>query len=316
MAAPCILSIHKFENFGKNAEGQYDPRLINSFINYLDNLFYNNQHPVIVFCCTNSKTIAPELKRMFLEIFEINAPTDSNREKNLQWILEKNAINYNEVDLKLVASKTNGFYFEDLNALVYHADRNNLDFEKALDFMQKNYNESLGAPKVPKARQASRCIIFFDELDSLAPSRGLSGDSGRVMDKVVSQLLAEMDGLIAGATNRPHLIDPALLRPGTFHKLLYVGPCTDLESKVSVLKALTRKADFYGICSTAWSLAAKRLIEAIEKGATDSKNDVVVDIQDFVTAIETVKLSISEQDLKYFENLRNELNSRVFRKNC
>ncbi|CAG9763412.1 unnamed protein product [Ceutorhynchus assimilis] len=196
-----------------------------------------------------------------------------------------------------------------------------------------------------KARQASPCIIFFDELDSLAPNRGLSGDSGGVMDRVVSQLLAEMDGLnaagkvfIIGATNRPDLIDPALLRPGRFDKLLYVGPCTDLESKVSVMKALTRKfvlskrvnlqeivkncptnitgADFYGICSTAWSLAAKRLIEAIEKGASDSKNDVVVDVEDFAMAIKNVKLSISEQDLKYFENLRNELSSNVSRKNC
>jgi peroxin-6 len=72
-----------------------------------------------------------------------------------------------------------------------------------------------------KARAASPCVIFFDELDSLAPNRGKSGDSGGVMDRVVSQLLAEMDGLqksshlfVIGATNRPDLIDPALLRPG------------------------------------------------------------------------------------------------------
>lgn len=51
-----------------------------------------------------------------------------------------------------------------------------------------------------KARQAAPCIIFFDELDSLAPNRGVSGDSGGVMDRVVSQLLAEMDGLNQGAT--------------------------------------------------------------------------------------------------------------------
>jgi peroxin-6 len=72
-----------------------------------------------------------------------------------------------------------------------------------------------------RARAASPCIIFFDELDSLAPNRGKTGDSGGVMDRVVSQLLAEMDGLqktshlfVIGATNRPDLIDPALLRPG------------------------------------------------------------------------------------------------------
>jgi peroxin-6 len=72
-----------------------------------------------------------------------------------------------------------------------------------------------------RAQAASPCIIFFDELDSLAPNRGKSGDSGGVMDRVVSQLLAEMDGLqksshlfVIGATNRPDLIEPALLRPG------------------------------------------------------------------------------------------------------
>lgn len=68
------------------------------------------------------------------------------------------------------------------------------------------------------------------------------------MDRVVSQLLAEMDGLnksatviIIGATNRPDLLDPALLRPGRFDKLLYVGPCNTEESKLSVLQALTKK---------------------------------------------------------------------------
>lgn len=193
-----------------------------------------------------------------------------------------------------------------------------------------------------KARQASPCIIFFDELDSLAPNRGISGDSGGVMDRVVSQLLAEMDGLndrgkvfVIGATNRPDLIDPALLRPGRFDKLLYVGPCTNPASKVSVLMALTRKfklgedvrleeivggcpqnvtgADFYGICSSAWSSAAKRLIGQLEKGDMNVDNlsheDVVVETGDFTLAIKNMKPSISEDDLKYFENLRNELSS-------
>ena len=72
-----------------------------------------------------------------------------------------------------------------------------------------------------RARSAAPCIVFFDELDSIAPNRGRSGDSGGVMDRVVSQLLAELDGLqksenvfVIGATNRPDLIDPGLLRPG------------------------------------------------------------------------------------------------------
>jgi peroxin-6 len=74
-----------------------------------------------------------------------------------------------------------------------------------------------------RARDARPCVVFFDELDSVAPKRGAHGDSGGVMDRIVSQLLAELDGISAGsggdvfvigATNRPDLLDPALLRPG------------------------------------------------------------------------------------------------------
>lgn len=75
-----------------------------------------------------------------------------------------------------------------------------------------------------RARDAKPCVIFFDELDSCAPKRGNQGDSGGVMDRIVSQLLAELDGMsegsgggdvfVIGATNRPDLLDPALLRPG------------------------------------------------------------------------------------------------------
>lgn len=75
-----------------------------------------------------------------------------------------------------------------------------------------------------RARDAKPCVIFFDELDSVAPKRGNHGDSGGVMDRIVSQLLAELDGMssgktgndvfVIGATNRPDLLDSALLRPG------------------------------------------------------------------------------------------------------
>lgn len=77
-----------------------------------------------------------------------------------------------------------------------------------------------------RARDARPCVIFFDELDSVAPKRGNHGDSGGVMDRIVSQLLAELDGLsggkagadvfVIGATNRPDLLDSALLRPGRY----------------------------------------------------------------------------------------------------
>jgi transitional endoplasmic reticulum ATPase len=80
-----------------------------------------------------------------------------------------------------------------------------------------------------KARQVSPSIIFFDEIDALAPARGTSSDS-HVSDNVLNQILTEMDGLeelkdvvVMGATNRPDIVDPALLRAGRFDRLVYIG---------------------------------------------------------------------------------------------
>uniref|UniRef100_A0A3Q3X0K5 Peroxisomal ATPase PEX6 n=1 Tax=Mola mola TaxID=94237 RepID=A0A3Q3X0K5_MOLML len=146
-----------------------------------------------------------------------------------------------------------------------------------------------------RARSAAPCVIFFDELDSLAHSRGRSGDSGGVMDRVVSQLLAELDALhssagvfVIGATNRPDLLDQSLLRPGRFDKLVYVGVNEDRESQLQVLHAILRKfqldaavdlrevvdrcparmtgADLYALCSDAMTAAIKRKIALIDRG--------------------------------------------------
>ncbi|KAJ1561094.1 peroxisomal assembly protein [Nowakowskiella sp. JEL0078] len=147
-----------------------------------------------------------------------------------------------------------------------------------------------------KARDASPCVIFFDELDSVAPKRGEKGDSGGVIDRIVSQLLAELDGMssgghadvfVVGATNRPDLLDSALLRPGRFDKLLYLGVCETKLQQVNILKALTRKfklapnvnlrkiaeicplnytgADFYALSSDAMLKAILRTIEIVDK---------------------------------------------------
>jgi len=94
-----------------------------------------------------------------------------------------------------------------------------------------------------RARASSPCIIFFDELDSLCPRRGAGGENGGVTERVVNQLLTEMDGLemrrsvwVIAATNRPELIDPAMLRPGRLDKLLYV-PLPSAQDRVSILQA-------------------------------------------------------------------------------
>ncbi|CAI5450139.1 unnamed protein product [Caenorhabditis angaria] len=104
-----------------------------------------------------------------------------------------------------------------------------------------------------RAKQASPCIIFFDEIDSLAPNRGKNGDSGGVIDRIVSQLLAELDKLhhtqktrifVMGATNRPDLLDEALMRPGRFDKMVEVRPGEDRESKKAILAAISSKMKF------------------------------------------------------------------------
>uniref|UniRef100_A0A8V5FXC0 Peroxisomal ATPase PEX6 n=1 Tax=Melopsittacus undulatus TaxID=13146 RepID=A0A8V5FXC0_MELUD len=177
-----------------------------------------------------------------------------------------------------------------------------------------------------RARAAAPCIIFFDELDSLAPSRGRSGDSGGVMDRVVSQLLAELDGLhstrevfVIGATNRPDLLDPALLRPGRFDKLVYVGINEDRESQLQVLSAVTRKfqldpsvnlttvlekcpaqltgADMYALCSDAMMCAVKRKVEWIEEGLDTESSALILTMDDFLQAAARLQPSVSEQEL-------------------
>ncbi|XP_061223082.1 peroxisome biogenesis factor 6 [Neopsephotus bourkii] len=177
-----------------------------------------------------------------------------------------------------------------------------------------------------RARAAAPCIIFFDELDSLAPSRGRSGDSGGVMDRVVSQLLAELDGLhstrevfVIGATNRPDLLDAALLRPGRFDKLVYVGINEDRESQLQVLSAVTRKfqldpsvnlstvlegcpaqltgADIYALCSDAMMCAVKRKVEWIEEGLDTESSALILTMDDFLQAAARLQPSVSEQEL-------------------
>ncbi|KAH3664152.1 hypothetical protein OGAPHI_004866 [Ogataea philodendri] len=147
-----------------------------------------------------------------------------------------------------------------------------------------------------KARDAKPCVIFFDELDSVAPKRGNQGDSGGVMDRIVSQLLAELDGMsgaeggdgvfVVGATNRPDLLDEALLRPGRFDKMLYLGISDTHEKQAKIIQALTRKfelessvdlqeiadscpftytgADFYALCSDAMLNAMTRTAGVVE----------------------------------------------------
>lgn len=166
-----------------------------------------------------------------------------------------------------------------------------------------------------KARDSSPSVIFFDEIDSLAPNRGQAGDSGGVMDRMVSQILAEMDGVgrsdgvfVIGATNRVDLVDPSLLRPGRFDKVLEVPLPTSRESRIQILKALTRRmnldrdvdllkiesmaqvnmsgADFQSLCSKALHKTFNRCVEQVESGQT-SEDDIIIvtTMKDFVESL-------------------------------
>ena len=98
-----------------------------------------------------------------------------------------------------------------------------------------------------KARAASPCILFFDEMDSIARARG-SGSGSDTSDRVINQILSEIDGMgsgktlfIIGATNRPDILDPGIMRPGRLDQLIYI-PLPDWESRVSIFKANLRKS--------------------------------------------------------------------------
>jgi len=193
-----------------------------------------------------------------------------------------------------------------------------------------------------KARQAAPCVLFFDELDSIAQQRGGShGDGGGAADRVMNQLLTEMDGVgakknvfIIGATNRPDIIDTALMRPGRLDQLIYI-PMPDYESRLSILRATLRKspvakdvdlpylaaqtdkftgADLTEICQTACKLAIREEIErdierqrmkqeaGEEMEDEDEEEDLMPEIlsRHFETAVRGARRSVSDRDLAQY----------------
>ena len=179
-----------------------------------------------------------------------------------------------------------------------------------------------------KAKQVSPCIVFLDELDALAPARGGDSDS-KVSDRLVDQLLTSMDGLenlegvvIIGATNRPEIIDPALLRPGRFDRMILVNEPNEVARK-QILEIHTKKmplkgvnidklagkmngytgADIEGVVREAAILALRKNPKAKE-----------VTMKHFDEALEQVAPSVTEDTVKYYSELGKKLRSRTRRK--
>lgn len=184
-----------------------------------------------------------------------------------------------------------------------------------------------------KARGASPCVLFFDELDSIAQHRGQGkGDAGGAGDRVMNQLLTEMDGMqakktvfIVGATNRPDIIDTALMRPGRLDQLIFI-PVPDLESRKSILRAALNKspvapdvdldyiaektdkysgADLTAICQAAAkhavSEAIQARIEALKLGEEPTAGPAMIQKRHFVEAVRNSRASIGPADLLKYE---------------
>ena len=192
-----------------------------------------------------------------------------------------------------------------------------------------------------KARGSAPCVLFFDELDSIANQRGGGGgDAGGAADRVLNQLLTEMDGMnakktvfIIGATNRPDIIDSALLRPGRLDQLIYI-PLPDEPSRLSIFKANLRKspiavdvdmdtlarftqgfsgADITEICQRACKYAIRESIERdIERekrkaenpdGMEEDEADPVPEITKahFEEAMKYARRSVSDADIRKYQ---------------
>eukprot|EP00127_Corallochytrium_limacisporum_P003337 Clim_evm26s148 gene=Clim_evmTU26s148 len=201
---------------------------------------------------------------------------------------------------------------------------------KGPELLNKYVGESERAIRLvfQRARTSAPCVIFFDELDSVCPKRGSSQDSN-VTERVVNTLLTELDGLesrkgifVIAATNRPDIIDPAMLRPGRLDKLLYVALPTKQE-RLHIFKTLTRKIPLDPTCNmqeiaempglTGYSgadcaalvreAATLALRECIDHGLPS----VLVQKKHFLAAVPKVLPSISDRDERMYMRMSQRL---------
>jgi transitional endoplasmic reticulum ATPase len=182
-----------------------------------------------------------------------------------------------------------------------------------------------------KARQAAPCIIFFDEIDAIAPVRGGEFGDSHVTERVISQLLTELDGLevlrnvvVIAATNRPDIVDPALLRPGRFDRMLYI-PTPDRDSRIQIIKIHTREvpleedvivekladrtdgytgADIASFIQTAIMLAMREHVMkySTSKDAEEHAQDLKVGLRHIEEAMKKVR-PLSAQELDWYRRV-------------
>ena len=201
---------------------------------------------------------------------------------------------------------------------------------KGPEIMSKWVGESEKAVRMifKKAKQVSPSIVFLDELDAIAPKRGSHFDSGAT-ERVVNQLLTSMDGLedmenvmVIGATNRPDIVDPALLRPGRFDKLILI-PVPDEASRMKILQvhtkdmplekvdlaAISKKLDGY-VGADIENLCREAGLAALRKSKTAAK----VTSEHFEEALASMRPSITPDVVRYYENMFKQLKTAMSKK--
>jgi transitional endoplasmic reticulum ATPase len=181
---------------------------------------------------------------------------------------------------------------------------------KGPEFLSKWVGESEKAVRETfrKARQAAPCVVFMDEIDAIAPVRGRSSDSG-VTERVISQLLTEMDGLetlhnvvVIAATNRPDMIDPALLRPGRFDRLVFIST-PDLEARKEILgihtkgKPIDKDVDLDKLAGKMENFTGAEIAAVCNEAVMLAIRDYVLEGGD----VEEDKIKGRKVGMKYFE---------------
>ena len=201
---------------------------------------------------------------------------------------------------------------------------------KSSDLLSKWYGESEQqlSRLFARARQVAPCVIFIDEIDSLVPARGSSGNEPQVTARVVNTMLAEMDGMeelasvvLIGATNRPGLVDPALLRPGRLDELVYVGT-PDAKGREHILKIHTGRmplasdVDIGAIAREAERFTGADLedvvrragLTAIRRAGADAAE---VTAEDFRAALADSRATVSAEMEAEYLKMKGELKKRA-----
>ncbi len=196
---------------------------------------------------------------------------------------------------------------------------------KSSDLLSKWYGESEQqiARLFQRARQVAPTVIFIDELDSLVPARGGGMGEPQVTERVVNTILAEMDGLedlqavvVIGATNRPNLIDPALLRPGRFDELIYVGvPTADGRRRILAIQTgkmpLARDVDLDEVARRTDRFTGADLEDVVRRAGLialrRSLNSKEVWMADFEAALTESRASVTPETERDYEQMASRL---------